>query len=200
MDVGVVAIRGLGSNYYLAISKKGELYGAVSSGRFPLFPSAGPLKSASLTHRERLLNQATEPLDPLLQKQEPRLRQCELCSGLHSPTGNTILGFILPGSLWGEAAPGFIGVLSLFLSFSASFLTLKEPTLYDWSRTTDEMTHGRKDREAFCCTARNRTPMTSSARRDTGGRRRSITLQHRDVFIQRPSNEIFVSLYLQIKT
>lgn len=31
MDVGVVAIRGLSSNYYLAISKKGELYGAVSS-------------------------------------------------------------------------------------------------------------------------------------------------------------------------
>lgn len=31
MDVGVVAIRALGSNYYLAISRKGELYGAVSS-------------------------------------------------------------------------------------------------------------------------------------------------------------------------
>lgn len=31
VDVGVVAIRGLSSNYYLAISKKGELYGAVSS-------------------------------------------------------------------------------------------------------------------------------------------------------------------------
>lgn len=30
MDVGVVAIKGLSSNYYLAISKKGELYGAVS--------------------------------------------------------------------------------------------------------------------------------------------------------------------------
>lgn len=30
MDVGVVAIRGLNSNYYLAISRKGELYGAVS--------------------------------------------------------------------------------------------------------------------------------------------------------------------------
>lgn len=30
VDVGVVAIRGLSSNYYLAISKKGELYGAVS--------------------------------------------------------------------------------------------------------------------------------------------------------------------------
>lgn len=32
VDVGVVAIRGLSSNYYLAISKKGELYGAVSGG------------------------------------------------------------------------------------------------------------------------------------------------------------------------
>lgn len=31
VDVGVVAIRGLSSNYYLAISKKGELYGAVST-------------------------------------------------------------------------------------------------------------------------------------------------------------------------
>ena len=30
MDVGVVAIKGLSSNYYLAISRKGELYGAVS--------------------------------------------------------------------------------------------------------------------------------------------------------------------------
>lgn len=30
VDVGVVAIKGLGSNYYLAISRKGELYGAVS--------------------------------------------------------------------------------------------------------------------------------------------------------------------------
>uniref|UniRef100_A0A8D0A435 Fibroblast growth factor n=1 Tax=Sander lucioperca TaxID=283035 RepID=A0A8D0A435_SANLU len=30
VDVGVVAIKGLNSNYYLAISKKGELYGAVS--------------------------------------------------------------------------------------------------------------------------------------------------------------------------
>lgn len=30
MDVGVVAIKGLNSNYYLAISRKGELYGAVS--------------------------------------------------------------------------------------------------------------------------------------------------------------------------
>lgn len=30
MDVGVVAIKGLTSNYYLAISRKGELYGAVS--------------------------------------------------------------------------------------------------------------------------------------------------------------------------
>lgn len=30
VDVGVVAIRGLSSNYYLAISRKGELYGAVS--------------------------------------------------------------------------------------------------------------------------------------------------------------------------
>lgn len=30
VDVGVVAIKGLNSNYYLAISRKGELYGAVS--------------------------------------------------------------------------------------------------------------------------------------------------------------------------
>lgn len=30
MDVGVVAIKGLNSNYYLAISRKGEVYGAVS--------------------------------------------------------------------------------------------------------------------------------------------------------------------------
>lgn len=30
VDVGVVAIKGLSSNYYLAISRKGELYGAVS--------------------------------------------------------------------------------------------------------------------------------------------------------------------------
>lgn len=29
MDVGIVAIRGLGSNLYLALSKRGELYGAV---------------------------------------------------------------------------------------------------------------------------------------------------------------------------
>uniref|UniRef100_A0A3B4BLY3 Fibroblast growth factor n=1 Tax=Periophthalmus magnuspinnatus TaxID=409849 RepID=A0A3B4BLY3_9GOBI len=32
VDVGVVAIRGLSSNYYLAISKKGELYGASEFG------------------------------------------------------------------------------------------------------------------------------------------------------------------------
>ncbi|XP_027138034.1 fibroblast growth factor 5 [Larimichthys crocea] len=32
VDVGVVAIRGLSSNYYLAISKKGELYGATDYG------------------------------------------------------------------------------------------------------------------------------------------------------------------------
>ncbi|XP_077353397.1 fibroblast growth factor 10a [Festucalex cinctus] len=32
VDVGVVAIRGLSSNYYLAISKKGELYGARDFG------------------------------------------------------------------------------------------------------------------------------------------------------------------------
>lgn len=30
VDVGIVAIKGLSSNFYLAISKKGELYGAVS--------------------------------------------------------------------------------------------------------------------------------------------------------------------------
>lgn len=30
VEVGVVAIKGLNSNYYLAISRKGELYGAVS--------------------------------------------------------------------------------------------------------------------------------------------------------------------------
>lgn len=30
VDVGIVAIRGLHSNYYLAINKKGDLYGAVS--------------------------------------------------------------------------------------------------------------------------------------------------------------------------
>ncbi|CAG08586.1 unnamed protein product, partial [Tetraodon nigroviridis] len=33
VDVGVVAIKGLNSNYYLAISKKGEVYGAVSIRR-----------------------------------------------------------------------------------------------------------------------------------------------------------------------
>ncbi|XP_038868912.1 fibroblast growth factor 10-like [Salvelinus namaycush] len=32
VDVGVVAIKGLGSNYYLAISRKGELYGARKFG------------------------------------------------------------------------------------------------------------------------------------------------------------------------
>ncbi|XP_045922869.1 fibroblast growth factor 10a [Micropterus dolomieu] len=32
VDVGVVAIRGLSSNYYLAISRKGELYGARDFG------------------------------------------------------------------------------------------------------------------------------------------------------------------------
>ncbi|XP_029024884.1 fibroblast growth factor 10a [Betta splendens] len=32
VDVGVVAIRGLSSNYYLAINKKGELYGARDFG------------------------------------------------------------------------------------------------------------------------------------------------------------------------
>lgn len=35
MDVGVVAIKSLGSNFYLAISRKGELYGAVSSRPSP---------------------------------------------------------------------------------------------------------------------------------------------------------------------
>lgn len=37
VDVGVVAIRGLSSNYYLAISKKGELYGVVSSSTLLFF-------------------------------------------------------------------------------------------------------------------------------------------------------------------
>ncbi|KAG7481576.1 hypothetical protein MATL_G00067560 [Megalops atlanticus] len=32
VDVGVVAIRGLSSNYYLAISKRGEVYGAREFG------------------------------------------------------------------------------------------------------------------------------------------------------------------------
>uniref|UniRef100_A0A671Q817 Fibroblast growth factor n=2 Tax=Sinocyclocheilus anshuiensis TaxID=1608454 RepID=A0A671Q817_9TELE len=32
VDVGIVAIRGIGSNLYLAISKKGELYGARNYG------------------------------------------------------------------------------------------------------------------------------------------------------------------------
>uniref|UniRef100_A0A3P9NZB7 Fibroblast growth factor n=1 Tax=Poecilia reticulata TaxID=8081 RepID=A0A3P9NZB7_POERE len=32
VEVGVVAIKGLNSNYYLAISRKGELYGAVKFG------------------------------------------------------------------------------------------------------------------------------------------------------------------------
>ncbi|XP_036385779.1 fibroblast growth factor 10a [Megalops cyprinoides] len=32
VDVGIVAIKGLSSNYYLAISKKGELYGAKEFG------------------------------------------------------------------------------------------------------------------------------------------------------------------------
>ncbi|KAJ8005922.1 hypothetical protein DPEC_G00122920 [Dallia pectoralis] len=32
VDVGVVAVKGLGSNYYLAISRKGELYGAREFG------------------------------------------------------------------------------------------------------------------------------------------------------------------------
>uniref|UniRef100_H3DES9 Fibroblast growth factor n=1 Tax=Tetraodon nigroviridis TaxID=99883 RepID=H3DES9_TETNG len=32
VDVGVVAIKGLNSNYYLAISKKGEVYGAREFG------------------------------------------------------------------------------------------------------------------------------------------------------------------------
>lgn len=31
VDVGIVAIKGLNSNYYLAINKKGVVYGAVSS-------------------------------------------------------------------------------------------------------------------------------------------------------------------------
>lgn len=31
VDVGVVAIKGLSSNYYLAINKKGVVYGAVGS-------------------------------------------------------------------------------------------------------------------------------------------------------------------------
>lgn len=31
VDVGIVAIKGLNSNYYLAISKKGVVYGAVGS-------------------------------------------------------------------------------------------------------------------------------------------------------------------------
>ncbi|CAB1318301.1 unnamed protein product [Coregonus sp. 'balchen'] len=32
VDVGIVAIKGLSSNFYLAISKKGELYGARDFG------------------------------------------------------------------------------------------------------------------------------------------------------------------------
>lgn len=31
VDVGIVAIKGLHSNYYLAINKKGVVYGAVGS-------------------------------------------------------------------------------------------------------------------------------------------------------------------------
>lgn len=59
MDVGVVAIRALGSNYYLAISRKGELYGAVSSCPFPSPPPSpgnSPMNSASLNQLEWPLN------------------------------------------------------------------------------------------------------------------------------------------------
>ncbi|KAG9342599.1 hypothetical protein JZ751_016034 [Albula glossodonta] len=32
VDVGIVAVKGLGSNFYLAINKKGDLYGAKEFG------------------------------------------------------------------------------------------------------------------------------------------------------------------------
>lgn len=53
VDVGVVAIKGLGSNYYLAISTKGELYGAVSihvRGSFNK-PQRDSLRFFSLSHK-----------------------------------------------------------------------------------------------------------------------------------------------------
>lgn len=43
VDVGVVAIRGLSSNHYLAISKKGVLYGAVSSRCSPVSKRSAPV-------------------------------------------------------------------------------------------------------------------------------------------------------------
>lgn len=78
----------------------------------------------------------------------------------------------------GENSPCFIFFPLSLPSFSSShslppffslFLTLKDPTFSVSlrSHTTDEMTHGRKDREAFCCMAWNWIPMTSSARCNT---------------------------------
>ncbi len=86
---------------------------------------------------------------------------------------------ILLQSLWGEQpsfhlfslSPSFSSSHSLpsFFPFLLFFLLLKDPTFSVslWSYTTDEMTHGRKDREAFCCMAWNWIPMTSSARCNT---------------------------------
>lgn len=116
-----------------------------------------------------------------------------LSSPLHSETGNTILQFLYSASVPLGRAALVSSVFSLsllfFISFSlcffsSLFLTLKDPTFSVslWSHTTDEMTHGRKDREAFCCMAWNWIPMTSSPRCNTSHSsaeekgRRSITL------------------------
>lgn len=102
-----------------------------------------------------------------------------LSSPLHSETRNTILQFLYSASVpLGRAAlvssVFSLSTLLFFISFStllfsSLFLTLKDPTFSVslWSHTTDEMTHGGKDREAFCCIAWNWIPMTSSARCNT---------------------------------
>jgi len=177
VDVGVVAIKGLSSNHYLAIKKNGVLYGAVSTSfisvsrlhavlyeKSPLPPNKmlsllqEHLQSCNWTlenctlgnNRQRCKKHGPTKQEHQLVGASYNLWYLALPSSLHSEKGNTILQFLYSASVpLGRTAPdSSVFSLSHFTS-SPLFLTLKDPifSMSLWSHTTDEMTHGRQERK-----------------------------------------------------
>lgn len=109
-------------------------------------------------------------------------------------------------SPFGESSPRFTRFLPFLHPCAPSFfLTLKDPTFSVSlrSHTTDEMTHGGEDREAFCCMAWNWIPMTSPAWCNTRQSKRlgfhyTWWVLNRDFIIQWWWNEFTVSLLSHI--